>query len=190
MTDFHLAGRGESAHDLNGIVPETFADQLIKFRIPYVMAGEKVTDASSTAIQFNEATFLHQIDKPFEVHLMHVEVTGLAADSSMPDTQPLTLDRRVRLRIEDTAKNERITKNPTLVSTLVDHEKHLWIWEVPYTFTRSEGFVVAVDTDALPTICVPNDTCTAQEPLIIAKVRTEIAFEGYLVVLRPASDMR
>lgn len=187
---YNLAGVGDRAMDLNGLIPETFADQLIKFRIPYAMPGELVTDASTTAMQFNEATFLHTIDKPFEVHLMHVELTGLPENDIMSDVQPLSLDRRVRLRIEDTAKNEKITKNPHLVSTIVDNLTHEWRWDVPYTFTRQEGFTVSVDTDVLPTICVPNAQCTAETPLIITKVRTEISFRGYLVVIRPASDMR
>ena len=190
---YNLPGKGDSVHDLNGIVPETFADQLIKFRIPYVMAAELVTPADSTAIAFNEAAFLHTIDKPFEVHQAHFELTGLGTVEGadfMPDVQPMTLDRRVRLRIEDSAKNERITKSPTLVSTIRDALTHLWEWEVPYTFTRQEGFVIAVDTAALPTICVPADDCTESVAFTITKVRTEISFEGYLVVLRPASDMR
>lgn len=193
----HAPGIGEPVRGLNGIdpdalgsLPATFADQLIKFRIPYTMAGELVTGADTTAVQFNEATFLHTIDKPFEVHQMHIELTGLAADNSIPDTQPLTLDRLVRLRMEDTAKNEKITKNPTLVSVMRDALTHLWCWEVPYTFTRQEGFTISVDTDDLPTICVPNATCDASDPLIITQVRTEISFQGYLIVIRPASDMR
>lgn len=189
-----LPGKGDSVRDLNG-VPETFADQLIKFRIPYTMPGELVTDPDTTGIQFNEATFRHTIDKPFEVHQMHVEVTGLDADGNVPDTQPLTLDRLVRLRIDDEAKNERITKSPTLVSIIRDALTHLWVWEVPYTFTRQEGFVIEVDTAALPTICVPDTSEAAEEPcssvpLVITQVRTEISFQGYLVVLRPASDSR
>jgi hypothetical protein len=185
----NLPTKGDSVRDLNG-VPETFADQLIKFRIPYVMPGELVTDPNSTAVQFNEATFLHTIDKPFEVHMMHVELTGLDAEDNIPDLQPLSLDRLVRLRIEDTAKNEKISKSPTLVSIIRDALNHLWKWEVPYTFTRQEGFTIGVDTAALPTICVPSAEDCTSEPLVIAKVRTEISFQGYLVVLRPASDSR
>jgi hypothetical protein len=187
----NLPGAGDRVTDLNGIVPGTFADQVIKFRIPYSMPGELVVDASSTAIQFNEATFLHVIDKPFEVHAMHVELTAIDEDGLIPENQPRTLDRLVRLRIEDTAKNERLTKSPHLVSTIRNFETHLWSWEVPYTFDKQEGFTVAVDTDVLPTLSGMDPAACAECVLVvITQVRVEVAFQGFLIVIRPASDNR
>lgn len=182
--------KGDFAGNLNGVIPETFADQIIKYRIPYCMPGELVVAAEETAQQFNEATFLHTLDKPFEVHLMHVELTGLDEDGAMPDVQPETLDKRVRLRIDGGPSNEHMTKNPALVATLVDAEQHLWKWDVPLTITRQEGFTISCDVQALPTICVPAADCATNEALDIASVRVEVNFEGYLIVIRPASDSR
>lgn len=184
-----LPGNGDKVTDLNGIVPGTFADQLIKFRIPYSMAGEVTVAASQTAVQFNEATFLHVVNKPVEIHAMHVELTGIDAFGDIPDEQPKTLDRRVRLRIEDTAKSEKLTKAPHLVSTLIDSQTHMWKWEVPYTLEKQEGFVVAVDTDVLPVICGLNpEDCTTAAIVTITEVRVEVSFQGFLIVVRPASD--
>jgi hypothetical protein len=196
MLSYNMPARDDSVGSLNGEIPATYADQIIKYRMPYTMPGERLVAAEVTADQFNEATFLHVIDKPFEVHRLHVELTGLTGtvdDNAIPDTQPATLDRRVRLRIDLTEKNDKVTKNPALVSTLVDALTHIWEWEVPYTITKQEGFTVAVDTQALPVICFTDpEANTPCDPgvLTFTFVRVEIQFQGYLIVIRPASDSR
>lgn len=189
MLNAPLAGKGEYADDLNGLIPATFADQIIKFRLPYSMPGELTIAANQTGVQFNANTFLHNINKPFEIHRMHVELTGMQDAGIIPDGQPLSLDRRVRLTLQDTAKNELLTKNPHLVSILQKANEHTWEWEVPYTLTQQDGITITVDTLALlPNFCVPTADCTATEDVPITNVRVEVAFQGYLVILAPANQ--
>jgi hypothetical protein len=194
MTNNNLAGIGDAGRDLNGLIPTDWADQIIKFRVPYSMPGELVVAADATAEQFNEATFLHTIDKPFEIHRMHVALTGLNIvenTTTILEPQPTTLDRRVRLRMEDTAKNQVVFKSPHLVSTLQKLNEQTWEWEVPYTIGKQEGFTISVDTDLLPSICQIDQadaTCATSELIEVTDVRVEIALQGYLIVLRPADS--
>lgn len=190
-----LAGIGDPGSALNGLIPTDWADQIIKFRIPYSMPGELVVAPDATAEQFNEATFLHTIDKPFEIHRMHVALTALNIvenDTIILDPQPTTLNRRIRLRLEDTAKNQVLFKSPHLVSTLQKLNEETWEWEVPYTVGKQEGFTVSVDSDLFLSICqidTADPTCQTSELVAVTNVRVEVAFQGFLIVLR-AADAR
>lgn len=162
-----------------GRLPNEFAGKLITFRLPYSMPGEIQLSADSQGVQFPEATFLHNVEKPFEIHRMIVRLTGL--DDSVPPVvqpvQPTILEKLVRLRITDTSKNEVLTKNAQLVETLVKLNEQTWEWDEPYTLVRSEGFQVAVDTDA----GYPADT---------ELIRAEVTFQGYLIVIAKPSESR
>jgi len=165
-----------------GLIPATFADQAIKFRIPYLMGGELNIIEDTTGNFFPEATFLHNRDKPFEIWSMRVRLTALDENLQVIANQPQELDKLVRLSVTDTTKNEKMTKTPTLVSLVRNSEQGSqgdWVWYVPYTFERSEGF--QIQCDALPfTTNFPN----------ISQIRVEIGFDGYLDVIQPASETR
>lgn len=164
----------------NSIIPAAYADQYIKFRVPYTMPGEIIVDASQTGVFFPEAIFIHNVDKPFEIERMRVGLTALDENNAVLAVQPPTLRKRVRLNIEDVSKNESITKAAALVDTLVSgpdsDEGSTWEWYVPYTIERSEGLSIGIDTQALP---AGTD-----------KVRVEIVFQGSLIVIQPASETR
>lgn len=163
----------------NSIIPSAFADQFIKFRIPYSMPGEIILAANASGEFFPEATFLVNVDKPFEIERMVVRLTALDASNVVLDVQPNTLEKRVRLTVSDTSKNEKLTKAAHLVDTLISSEQGsdgAWEWYVPYTMVRSEGFQIGVDTLAFP---------AGTE-----NVRVEIAFQGSLIVIQPASETR
>lgn len=175
--------------------PEYFADRRIKFTIPYTMPGELLITAGQSGVQFPEAQFLHNVDKPFEIWRMLVRLT--AFDTADPavilSEQPTDLLRKlIRLSILDTSKNERITKNPALVDALLKENERTWEWDPrPYTIVRQEGFQVAVDAaQVFPTVCQPSvQDCTAT-PVEIGSIRVEVAFEGWLLVLEPPSNTR
>lgn len=173
MLNAPLAGIGEPLGNLNGLIPATFADQIIKFRLPYSMPGELDVAANTTGTQFNANTFLHNIDKPIEIHRVHFELIGIL-DGTILEPQPTTLDLRVRVTLLDTSKNEVLTKNPHLIRTIQKLNEHTWEWEVPYTLTRQEGITITVDT-----LAFPAGTNT---------IRVAASFQGYLIVLAPPSD--
>jgi hypothetical protein len=162
-----------------GRLPVEFAGKEITFRIPYSMPGEMQLEADSQGVQFPEATFLHNVEKCFEIHRVLVRLTAL--DDSTPPviltTQPTILDKLTRLRITDTSKNEVLTKNAQLVDSMLKDNERTWEWEDPYTLVRSEGFQVAVDTEA-------------GYPAGTEVIRVEITFQGYLIVIGAPGESR
>jgi hypothetical protein len=117
-----------------GLTPTVFADQFIKFRIPYSMAGELTLAENQTAQQFAADTFRHSRDKPMEIWRTIVRVTALSpAPSFVFEPQPTTMRERVRIHMHDTSKNEDLMAARTLVSALQTDDALTWEWEVPST---------------------------------------------------------
>ncbi len=165
-----------------GYLSDTWAGRKITFRIPAVQAGEITLAGSVSGQQFPDATFLTNTDKAFEIHRLIPRITGVDANGLVVATQPdqATLQSLVRLRIVDFSKNENLTKSSTLMKLLTKGtSEQTWEWASPYTMTRSEGFQLLVDTQAIPTF---NPT--------IAQLRIEIAFQGFLIVVAPPSESR
>lgn len=165
-----------------GRLATEYAGRKITFRVPYSMPGELIVDASSSGVQFPEATFLHNIDKPFEIHRIIPRVTAIDAGNLVytagaAATVTTLLEMCTRIRIFDFSKNENLTKNAQLIHSLYkgDSEK-TWEFADPYTLVRSEGFQVTVDNIATAGIVGGA----------YAKTRVELTFQGFLcVVSRP-----
>jgi hypothetical protein len=187
-------GIGDFARDLNG-PPESFADQTIKFRIPYTMYGEVVLTPSLNGQFFPEGSFLHSLDKPLEVWRARIILTAIndAATPVVYEPQPETLGRRVRLSMRDLSKDQAMTSDPSMVDGLQTSNFQTWEWDVPYTITRAEGFLVQCDTGAFPLVCVneaaDGAACDSISRLV-ERVICSISFQGFLVVLQPASESR
>jgi hypothetical protein len=179
-----------------GRLPTHFADQRIKFRIPYTMPGELVLGLSATGVLFPDSTFLHNVDKPFEVHRVVVNTypfdDGTPPDpldplfcGQIPDHEKI-LRNFVRTRIQDTSKNELMNKSAQLLSTLVKDNSATWEWEDPYTIVRSEGFTVSADCLLAAGYPITVDAVTVN----VENVRFGLTFEGYLIVVAPPSETR
>jgi hypothetical protein len=179
-----------------GLIPATFASQDIRYRNPYVQPGELIVLPDQAGQFFSEALFLHNTDKPFEQWRMIVRLTALDEDNNIiyPQPEPRDLAKRVRITLQDTSKSQVITKGPALVELVISSEEGdagSWEWEVPYTFVRSEGFIVGVDTLAFPRMVIPDPDNPQQNVTVdVAQVRVAISFEGFLTVIQTASDSR
>jgi len=166
-----------------GRLPTDYAGRKITFRIPFSMPGELVVDTGGVGVQFPEATFLHNSDKPFEIHRMIPRVTGMTVANVPMTTQPSfdLLERLMRIRVYDFSKNENLTKNAHLLSTITKGaDERSWEWAEPYTLVRSEGFQVTVDN--LATVAIVGGTYD--------KTRIELAFQGFLIVVAAPSERR
>jgi len=177
-----------------GRLPLSFAGKDVTFRIPYEIAAELDVGPNQSGIVYPEASFLVNVDKPFEIHRIKVSLTakGTPATFSNPtvlEPQPTTLDRRVRLRILDFSKNENLTKSATLVSVLLARNTGAWDLEEPYTLVRSEGFQVQVDTLDLPNAVIINANLEP-ENVPVQFVRVEVGLQGYLDIIGPPSEVR
>jgi len=143
------------------------------------MPGELIVDAGALGKQFPEATFLHNSDKPFEIHRLIPRVTGLDNNGNVitPLVDVTTLERLTRIRVFDFSKNENLTKNAQLLDGLTKGtSEKTWEWAEPYVLVRSEGFQISVDNIA--------------PAILAAKTRMEITLQGFLVVVSPPSEAR
>lgn len=177
-----------------GRLPLSFAGKDITFRIPYNIAAELDVGPNLSGVVFPEASFLHNVDKPFEIHRAKIGLTakGTPEGFSTPtvlEPQPTTLEKRIRLRILDFAKNENLTKSATLVSQLLQKNTGAWDLEEPYTIVRSEGFQVQIDTQDYPAVVI-LDANVEPERVEVQFVRIEVNFQGYLDIIGPPSEVR
>lgn len=165
-----------------GRLPSEFAGRKITFRVPYHIAGELTVAASAVGIQFPEATFLHNTDKPFEIHRVIPRLTALDVNGVVLVAQPadMMLERLTRLRLFDFSKNEGLTKTTSLVHSLVKGtSERTWEWAEPFYLVRSEGFQVTVDNLAAPAFVAGY-----------VSTRVEVSFQGFEVVVAPPSQQR
>jgi hypothetical protein len=177
-----------------GRLPLQFAGKDITFRIPYNIAAELDVGPNLSGIVFPEASFLHNVDKPFEIHRAKIGLTAKGTpegfvNPTILEPQPTTMERRVRLRILDFSKNENLTKSATLVSLLLARNTGAWDLEEPYTIVRSEGFQVQIDTLDFPAVVILDDNIEP-ERVPVQFVRVEVNFQGYLDIIGPPSEVR
>jgi len=179
-----------------GLVPSTYGDQWIKFRIPYSMPGEQTILANTANNAFPADVFKNDTDKPFEIWRAIVRLTAQSTDAPpfIYEPQPASLSKHVRIRIVDTAFESRLNKAMQLVDSLQADDSLTWEWEVPYTIVRAQGFNVECDALALPRYCVEvvnlaDINCTTAV-VAVPSVRVEVTFEGFLLVLAPPSESR
>ena len=170
--------------------PTSYDNKPIQGRIPYAMRGELLVAVNTSGVQFPEATFQQNVDKPFEMHRMIPDITMF--DTATPPVQisPVlhfntgewgsALFQGVRLTLLDTAKNEFLTKNPTLLAQLIDKDRRCWEWEDPYTIPKSTNLLVTVD-NIIPAVFATG-TVGAVASANCGSFRIELTFEGYLLV--------
>ncbi len=167
-----------ATNQVPGYMPTHYGGDSIKFRVPYTFAAELIVPAATAApanlgVDFPAATFEQRIEIPFEIWDMQLDASQLN-DNGVPIAAPAPgIDKFWRVRIQDTSKNQQMTKNQSLVQTIKDRNTGTWFWRYPYTIVRAEGFDIAVD-NLLPA----------------NRLRAEIAFRGFLIFTKPASNTR
>ncbi len=169
-----------------GRLPSHFAGRVITERNPYNIPGELIVAFSANGVAFPANTFDHNVDKPFEQHRMIPRVTGLSASGVVVSPQPDQdeLQSLVRLRIENTGRNELLQKASMLMKLYTKGtSERSWEWADPYYMIRGEGLIVNVDTVAAP-------AAYAGLAVPITQLRIEINFQGFLDVIAPPSENR
>jgi hypothetical protein len=164
-----------------GRLPDSWAGRKITMRIPYEMPGEVPLTTNQTGQQFPDATFLHNVDKPFEIHRVKPFVMALDTNGALLSPQPdqVTLQALLRVRISDLGKNELMTKSPISVALIPKGAaEQTWEWAEPYTIVRAESFQLAVDALAFTNFSG------------LVTLRFAFKFEGFLIVVAPPSESR
>lgn len=176
-----------------GRLPTHFAGRVITMRVPYEMAGELVVAGNVSGTQFNDALFTNNVDMPFEAHRVIPRVTALDASASVLAVQPNQdmLQSLVRVRLNDFGKNVMMLKNPTLMNVLTKGtSERTWEFAEPYYLVRSEGFQVAIDTLTLPVWDGGQFPDPDEPEQLLTQIRIEWGFQGFLLVIAPASESR
>lgn len=167
-----------------GRLPETFAGtsgapQRITFRTPYIMSASIDLDSSTSGAQFAPDVFTHSVDRPFEIHRMIPRAYTFDSTPEIITTQPdiSLLMGCITTRILDFGKTQNFNKASTQLMNLVKGPSELtWEYAEPYYLVKDEGLIVSLDSVVYP---FTNDT-----------VKVDIAFEGFLLTLAPASERR
>jgi hypothetical protein len=164
-----------------GRLPDQWAGRKITMRVPYTMPGEIILTSGQPGVQFPEATFMNNVDKPFEIHRVIPRVTALDVNNVSLSPQPAQelLSGLARVRMTDIGKNSPLTKNPALISLLTKGSSELtWEWADPYYLIRSESIQIVADALTFPTITN------------FVSIRIEFSLQGFLVVVAPPSNER
>lgn len=167
-----------------GRLPSHWAQKLITMRVPYEMDGELSLTTALAGQQFPDSTFANNIDKPFEIHRMIPRITALDASGIALSPQPDQdlLQSLVRLTITDLGKNTPLTKSPTLMKLFTKgSSERTWEWAEPYYLIRGEQFQIIADALTFPANAAISN---------FVSVRVEISFQGFLLVVGPASESR
>lgn len=164
-----------------GRLPDHWAGRKITMRVPYEMPGEISLTTGQTGQQYPDATFLHNVDKPFEIHRCKPFVTALDNQGNIlsPQIAQETLQSALRVRVADLGKNELLTKSPTLLPLLTKGSaEQTWEWAEPYTIVRSESLQVVVDALAFTNFAN------------VVTLRLAWMFQGFLLIIAPPSESR
>jgi hypothetical protein len=164
-----------------GRLPSEWAGRVILDRIPYTLSGELALASAVAATQFAENTFSNNTDKPFEIHRMIPRQYALDSQNVLLATQPDQdmLAGLTRLDINDLGVNQIITKNPTLIGLLTKGSSERdWEFADPHYLTRGNQIQITASPLTYPSI----------EGL--SKIRTGVAFQGFLLVVAAPSENR
>lgn len=164
-----------------GRLPSQWAGRVIMDRFPYVFAAELALTTGQRGVQFPEASFMHAVDKPFEIHRMIPRVYAQDSDAILLPTQPDQdlLSALVRVNINNLGLDQIITKTPTLISLLTKgSSERTWEWADPMYLERSQQIQVVCDALTFPSISELNT------------LKVSISFEGFLCVVAPPSENR
>lgn len=167
-----------------GRLPSQWGGKDIQGRVPYDMPGEITLASLDKGIQFPDATFQNTQNKVFEIHRIIPRVYALdgnvmfwendATTGGTPNPPQDFLSALVRATIEDLGLNQKITKSPTLIDTLVKGtSERTWELADPHYLPNNAQIVITLDALAFP---------ASFEGLGIDGLRVCFTLQGFLLV--------
>lgn len=162
-----------------GRLPATFANQPIKDRFPYAMNGELRLTTGQTGLQFVDSVFNNGTDKPFECHRMIPRVYACDSNNRLISPQPAMelLLALVRVQIDITNLEQKITKSPTILGTLVKGSAEMtWEFADPFYLIKSNNVTIACNAQTFPALAVIEN---------LNNILVAITFEGFFCVIAP-----
>lgn len=150
------------------------------------MEGVAFLTSALSGFQYPPGTFTHASDKPFEIHRMIPRIYGADANEDIVDeadqrTLPFLL-ALVKFKITDLGKTMELQQTGTYLGSVVKGTAETtWEFAEPMYMAKGELLQIVLDSDTFPA------TFAADE---ITRLRTHITFEGFQVIIAPASDNR
>jgi hypothetical protein len=164
-----------------GRLPATWANRTIVDRDPYDFTGTAFLTTAQQGFQYPPAVFSNGVDKPFEIHRMIPRIYAIDGQNVLLPSQPdqELLAGLVQITINNLAKNQLITKTPTLIGTLTKGtNERTWEFAEPMYLVRSENLEITLDALTFPTITN------------LAQLKVVLTFEGFLCVVAPPGGNR
>lgn len=142
-------------------------------RAPYTRSGEVTVKASSKGNVVPDRSTSHNMDRDFEVPYLTFKFTALA-EGAVTDPQPDVLDRLVKIKALDHARNHPI--GDSLPLTNVDENgTYRWTPRSPLLLRRGDAFQIQVDARE------SFDIAFDGKRLRVDEIRVEVTFEGELL---------
>lgn len=168
-----------------GRLPDQFAGRVITYREPFSMEGVKTITSGQNGQQYAPGVFTHASDKPFEVHRMIPRIFGLTSQNVLADCDDqCTLDYYlglVKVRINDVGKTMEFQASSVYLASLVKgSSENTWEFAQPFYMAKGELLNISLDADTFP----------AGFTDVIASLRVHLTFEGFQLIVAPASDNR
>lgn len=163
-----------------GRLATTYAGQRITYRVPFAMTGfvdlPIVTGGAPFAErQADRNFFLHNGDKPFEVHRMRPTALAVNAGVFSAAVAQETLIAPIQVALRERSRNQAMTASFVPLLNLIKGSAEMtWEWAEPMTLVRGEGYFLKAASRQ-----------TTGDP-----TRLNLTFEGFLLILAPASDSR
>lgn len=167
-----------------GRLPATFANQPIKDRFPYEMNGELALTSAQASTQFPDALFNNGTDKPFEVHRMIPRLYARGSNNVLLNPQPAQelLMGLVRLEINITNLEQKLTKSPTLVGTLVKGSAEMtWEFADPFYLIKSNNVTISAQAATFPTQAAIEN---------LNNILVAVSFQGFFCIVAPPTANR
>lgn len=173
-----------------GRLSTMYDGRVITTRVPFVMEGfvdlplvaDPAVETAVSPTEFNENFFRFNVDKPFEIHRMiprivqGVVTAGAFVMSTTIPNQETAL-AGTKLRLNERSRNEALTSGFVPILNMVKGTSEFtWEWADPMVLVRGQGFKAAA--------------LYFSNVISAAGVRLQLSFQGFLLVLAPASDHR
>jgi len=172
-----------------GRLSTVYAGRPITTRVPHIMEAfidlpiVNPPSAPFRVQSFGANAFLHNVDKPFEIHRMIPRM--IFADAAA--TRFSTHDQNellgcVDISIKEKSRNEAMTAGfVPLLNLVKGTAEQTWEWTDPLVLVRGQGFLVQASMESTVfSFAVGN----------VSALRLQLAFEGFYLVLPPAFDQR
>lgn len=169
-----------------GRLPDQFAGRVITYREPFAMEARIRMASAVPNLQYPEAAFMHATDKPFEIHrliprCLCLDVNNNPVDEDVQRSNPYLMSL-ILATINDLGKTMEQTNAATPLNSLVKGtSEQTWEFAQPFYLAKGESLRIALTSRTFPAGFADD---------AITQIEVSLCYEGFELILGPASDNR